>query len=216
MRSGGDVRIGRFSSSGNLGPAGLLGLKSSLYAKYSNGNESDFVVWQQPRLVAPERPDLLLRDVRSVASQLTARRAQLFASAAAYLNAANEVSTSEKVLDVAAYASQHSLNETDLRAWLDYLGFGAGAWIMEAAAPLTVIEGNTPAVRMRTGLAAPSHQASGRDTKVRVSSRRRVLFVAENVTLAQCVRLVTLARALDPQAYEVHFASSEFEPVRHR
>jgi len=43
-----------------------------------------------------------------------------------------------------------------------------------------------------------------------VSSRRRVLFVAENVTLAQSVRLVTLARALDRQRYEVHFASSEF------
>ncbi len=32
-----------------------------------DGNEQDFVVWQQPRLVAPGRPDLLLRDVRSVA-----------------------------------------------------------------------------------------------------------------------------------------------------
>ena len=39
-----------------------------------DGNESDFVVWQQPRLVAPGRPDLLLRDVRGVASKLQARR----------------------------------------------------------------------------------------------------------------------------------------------
>jgi UDP:flavonoid glycosyltransferase YjiC (YdhE family) len=42
------------------------------------------------------------------------------------------------------------------------------------------------------------------------SSRRRILFVAENVTLAQCVRLVTLGRALDHRLYEVHFACSEF------
>lgn len=91
-----------------------------------DGNESDFVVWQQPRLVAPGRPDLLLRDVRNVASTLKARRAQLFASAAAYLNAADEMSTSEKVLDIAKVAGQHGLEETDLRAWLDYLGFGAG------------------------------------------------------------------------------------------
>jgi UDP:flavonoid glycosyltransferase YjiC (YdhE family) len=41
-------------------------------------------------------------------------------------------------------------------------------------------------------------------------SRRRVLFVTENVTLAQCVRLVTLAHALDEASYEVHFACSEF------
>lgn len=45
---------------------------------------------------------------------------------------------------------------------------------------------------------------------VRVSPRRRILFVAENVTLAQCVRLVALSRALDPERYELHFASSEF------
>ena len=91
-----------------------------------DGHESDFVIWQQPRLVAPGRPDLLLRDVRNVSSRLTARRAKLFASAAAYLNAADEISASENVLDVAKIASQHSMNESDLRAWLGYLGFGDG------------------------------------------------------------------------------------------
>ena len=42
---------------------------------------------------------------------------------------------------------------------------------------------------------------------------RRVLFVAEAVTLAQVVRLVTLARALDPTRYEVHFASARFDEL---
>lgn len=37
-----------------------------------------------------------------------------------------------------------------------------------------------------------------------------MLFVAENVTLAQCVRLVTLASGLDASRYEVHFACSGF------
>ena len=41
--------------------------------------------------------------------------------------------------------------------------------------------------------------------------RRRVLFMAEAITLAQVVRLVQLARALDTQKYEVHFAASTFE-----
>jgi len=36
------------------------------------------------------------------------------------------------------------------------------------------------------------------------------LFVSENVTLAQVVRLVVLARALGSAAYEVHFASADF------
>ncbi len=43
-----------------------------------------------------------------------------------------------------------------------------------------------------------------------MSTRKRILFVAENVTLAQIVRLVTLARGLDPELYEVHFACSDF------
>jgi len=42
---------------------------------------------------------------------------------------------------------------------------------------------------------------------------RRVLFVCEAVTLAQVVRLATLARALDPARYEVHFASAQFDEL---
>lgn len=38
-------------------------------------------------------------------------------------------------------------------------------------------------------------------------SRRRVLFVAEAVTLAHVVRPFVLARSLDPEQFEVHFAS---------
>jgi UDP:flavonoid glycosyltransferase YjiC (YdhE family) len=43
--------------------------------------------------------------------------------------------------------------------------------------------------------------------------RRRVLFVTENITLAQVVRLSTLAAGLKTADYEVHFACSEFEPL---
>ncbi|MBC8133500.1 MAG: hypothetical protein H7X95_11015 [Deltaproteobacteria bacterium] len=43
--------------------------------------------------------------------------------------------------------------------------------------------------------------------------RRRVLFVCEAVTLAQVVRLATLARALDPLRTEVHFASARFDDL---
>lgn len=43
--------------------------------------------------------------------------------------------------------------------------------------------------------------------------RRKVLFVTENITLAQVVRLATLARGLPSDEYEVHFACSDFEPL---
>lgn len=42
-------------------------------------------------------------------------------------------------------------------------------------------------------------------------SRRRILFVAENVTLAQVVRLLVLARSLDRGRYDVHFACAGFD-----
>jgi UDP:flavonoid glycosyltransferase YjiC (YdhE family) len=48
---------------------------------------------------------------------------------------------------------------------------------------------------------------------MRPTQRRRILFVAEAVTLAQVVRLATLARALDPTRYEVHFASARFDDL---
>ena len=44
-------------------------------------------------------------------------------------------------------------------------------------------------------------------------AKKRILFVAESVTLAQVVRLVTLARGLDSEAYDVHFACSDFPPL---
>jgi UDP:flavonoid glycosyltransferase YjiC (YdhE family) len=43
--------------------------------------------------------------------------------------------------------------------------------------------------------------------------RKRVLFVAENATMAQVVRLTVLARSLDAARYDVHFACAGFEPM---
>jgi UDP:flavonoid glycosyltransferase YjiC (YdhE family) len=43
-------------------------------------------------------------------------------------------------------------------------------------------------------------------------ARTRILFVAEAVTLAQVVRLWTLAQGLDPARYELHFAAARFDP----
>jgi UDP:flavonoid glycosyltransferase YjiC (YdhE family) len=44
-------------------------------------------------------------------------------------------------------------------------------------------------------------------------ARRRILFVSEAVTLAQIVRLVVLARSLDPARHEIHFASARFDDL---
>ncbi|CAN5227100.1 PGL/p-HBAD biosynthesis glycosyltransferase [soil metagenome] len=40
--------------------------------------------------------------------------------------------------------------------------------------------------------------------------RKKILFVSEDITLAQVVRLVQLAKSLDISKYEIHFACSDF------
>lgn len=46
-----------------------------------------------------------------------------------------------------------------------------------------------------------------------MSERLRVLFVAEDITLAQVVRLAALAGSLDPAHYDVHFACAHFDEL---
>lgn len=89
-----------------------------------DGNEHDFVVWQQPRLVAPGRPDLPLRDVRRFAGALATRRDRLFADTARYLEASTEAEAeaSRGSVDIEGLARRRGLDPTALRSWLDYLG----------------------------------------------------------------------------------------------
>eukprot|EP00456_Euglypha_rotunda_P001213 TRINITY_DN1021_c0_g1_i1.p1 TRINITY_DN1021_c0_g1~~TRINITY_DN1021_c0_g1_i1.p1 ORF type:complete len:1414 (-),score=292.66 TRINITY_DN1021_c0_g1_i1:1425-5666(-) len=104
----------------------------TLYLAVGNagdGNENDVVVWERPRLVAPGRPDLLLRDVRQIYQQLVARRGQIFASAAKCLAAASEASSSNQATDLPALAKKYEVEPEVLAAWLDYLGIGTGSTV---------------------------------------------------------------------------------------
>lgn len=91
-----------------------------------DGSEGDFSVWERPRLVAPGRPDLLLRDVRGVLNQLDERRTRIVASAAKCLAATEEASKVEIPIDVNQLAKTHEVEADALAAWLDYLGIGRG------------------------------------------------------------------------------------------
>jgi UDP:flavonoid glycosyltransferase YjiC (YdhE family) len=48
---------------------------------------------------------------------------------------------------------------------------------------------------------------------VLVKAKIKILLVAENVTLAQVVRLTVLGKSLPKDQYEVHFACSSFDPL---
>src|SRR4029077_14459384 len=83
-----------------------------------DGNENDFAVWENPRLVAPGRPDLSLRDVRAAVAALTMQREKVFFNAAVCLAAAAEVSGSPDKSAVAQLAQKHGIEPGVLAAWL--------------------------------------------------------------------------------------------------
>jgi hypothetical protein len=91
-----------------------------------DGDDHDFVIWQQPRLVAPGRSDILLRDVRAITARLIERRRRMFASTARFLSAAAEAASKNGQFELAELAQKHEVEASDLRAWLDFLGIGAG------------------------------------------------------------------------------------------
>lgn len=110
-------------------PASTDGKEIVLYLATNDagdGSDADFAVWERPRLVAPGRPDLLLRDVRAVTHELAAHRERIFASAAKCLGAVAEASASTGPVEAAPLAKKHGIEPDVLAAWLDYLGIGAG------------------------------------------------------------------------------------------
>ncbi|HUQ68800.1 MAG TPA: DUF1587 domain-containing protein, partial [Planctomycetaceae bacterium] len=92
-----------------------------------DGNDGDFVVWQQPRIVTPGQPDLMLRDVRDFTREMLARRDRQFASTKMALIAAAAVSQLENPPKLAELAKKYDVDETSLAAWFDYLGIGTEA-----------------------------------------------------------------------------------------
>ena len=90
-----------------------------------DGNQGDLVVWQEPRFVAPGRPDLPLRDVRELGRELAQRRERIFASTPRYLGAAAEAAGAASI-EPAQLALKHGLEADVLAGWLNYLGLGAG------------------------------------------------------------------------------------------
>jgi mono/diheme cytochrome c family protein len=109
-------------------PASTNGKDVTLYLTATglgDTNSPGFALWDRPRIVAPGRPDLLLRDLRPMVAQLHARRDQLFAVTAKCLNAAAEASATDGRVDVAKLASKYQVNAESLVPWLDYLGIAS-------------------------------------------------------------------------------------------
>lgn len=91
-----------------------------------DGDEHDLVAWENPRLVAPGRADLPLRDVREAARALTSRRALVAETAQACLMAAAQAPANPDSKAIEALARTHSVPLEMLAAWFEVLGIGGG------------------------------------------------------------------------------------------
>ncbi len=89
-----------------------------------DGRANDYAVWENPRLVAPGRPDLPLRDLRRVANALAEQREQIFQDAEKCLNIAGSVLGTNQPVSIEELAKQKNVSRVSLQAWFDYLGIG--------------------------------------------------------------------------------------------
>jgi len=111
-------------------PAPTDGKDVTIYLVASDagdGNENDFVEWKEPRLVAPGRANVLLRDVREICREQTARRERIIATTAKSLAAAAEAGAAPGASDMAELAKKHGVEPEVLEAWIKYLGINLGA-----------------------------------------------------------------------------------------
>ena len=159
-----------------------------------DGREGDIAVWERPRLVAPGRPDVLLRDVRSVTQELTARREQMFASAAACLQAAATIharAMAGENSDVAVMAAQFQVAPEMLTAWLDYLGIGVGG-PAKIGKLITTKTSNVSNYQFVTGWAAEnalSVLANSSDQAVRVPGDMKPRSIAVHPSPSQSIAI---------------------------
>ena len=94
-----------------------------------DGHPGDFVVWQQPKLIIPGHPPVLLRDARNLVADLMARRERILSSTARALAAAAEAAAAQGGVDAAGLAQRHGLDAGAMKAWFNYLGLGSGSEI---------------------------------------------------------------------------------------
>jgi hypothetical protein len=74
-----------------------------------DGAAGDYALWSRPRLVAPGRPDVPLREVRRLTAELTARRERLLADAGKALAAADAAARAKDELVPALLARVYGL-----------------------------------------------------------------------------------------------------------
>lgn len=163
-------------------PASVNRTPVTLYLAVSDagdGNENDFAVWENPRLVAPGRTDLPLRDVRTASTLLSAYRDKILSSTAKCLAAAAEATDSANAQAIDQLAGKHGIEPPILAAWLNCLGIGTGETRIDShMTQKTESAQNYDFIKGWTGADALSVIANSSDQHVRVPGNMKPHSVA--------------------------------------
>ena len=91
-----------------------------------NGRDGDFAVWENPRLVTPDGPDIPLRDLAGLKRRIRQLQQEALAKTTTYLAAASEfAATPDPTAALAGQlATKHKLDSDAFNAWLNYLALG--------------------------------------------------------------------------------------------
>ncbi len=144
-----------------------------------DGGQEDVARWVRPRLVAPGRPDLLVRDLRGAVASAEARRERLKAVTAKALKAADLMDRGVEA-DASAAARAAGVAVEDLAPWLGYLGIGESG-LLHLAGHLTnriASVGGHEFVRALGFHETPSVTANSSDKTVRVPGEMTARSVA--------------------------------------
>ncbi|GIW92202.1 MAG: hypothetical protein KatS3mg110_0243 [Pirellulaceae bacterium] len=88
-----------------------------------DGNADEFVLWENPRIVRPGQPDLLLRDIPRVTAQLDTWRKKIAQTASACLSAVAETNSMPDDRQLTSLSDKYRVPKDLLRAWFLSLGF---------------------------------------------------------------------------------------------
>ncbi|MFP6765296.1 MAG: DUF1592 domain-containing protein [Planctomycetaceae bacterium] len=136
-----------------------------------DSNSADYVVWQNPRLVQENGPDILLRDIAGLRKRMRQVQREALSRTTAYLAAVSEYATAtgEPQKKLAAMAAKHRLDESALKVWLDYLTLNE-AGVVNVAGHLTRKETNSTYnfIRGLGDSATPVFLSNSSDNEVRI------------------------------------------------
>lgn len=88
-----------------------------------DGSDQDYVVWEQPRFVAPGKPEVPLKNVRQLAALLEEKRKVQLAKTSLYLDVISEAIGNKGEVNLPVLVGKHGLDLEVAMAWLDYLGY---------------------------------------------------------------------------------------------